>query len=59
MLNVFLLFSLDETVIPLLLPENPDLETEDIQVFHWRIKDWKALESRCNSPVFHAGGFPW
>ncbi|KAI8145421.1 hypothetical protein BJV82DRAFT_603604 [Fennellomyces sp. T-0311] len=48
-----------ESAIGYLLPEISDLETEDIQVFHWHIKDWKGLEARCHGPVFHAGGYPW
>lgn len=54
-----LFVSIDERMIPQLLPETGDLETEDIQVFHWHIKDWKALEARSHGPVFRAGGFPW
>ncbi|KAI7858609.1 hypothetical protein BDC45DRAFT_498727 [Circinella umbellata] len=48
-----------ESAIGYLLPELPDLETEDIQVFHWNIKDWKSLETRSHGPVFKAGGYPW
>ncbi|KAI9319606.1 hypothetical protein BX666DRAFT_1914369 [Dichotomocladium elegans] len=47
------------TAIGHLLSEHSDIETEDIQVFHWHITDWKGLASRTNSPEFQAGGYPW
>ncbi|KAF7729663.1 hypothetical protein EC973_004036 [Apophysomyces ossiformis] len=48
-----------DTILPGLLPENADLETEDTRVYHWHINDWKSLAPRSHSPEFQAGGFPW
>lgn len=42
-----------------ILPENTELETENVGSFHWYIEDWKALETKTHSPVFHVNGFPW
>ena len=52
-------YKIDESAICHFLPELPELETEDIQVFHWNIKDWKSLDTRSHGPVFKAGGYPW
>lgn len=42
-----------------ILPENSELETESIGSFHWHIEDWKSLETKTHSPVFHVNGYPW
>jgi ubiquitin carboxyl-terminal hydrolase 7 len=42
-----------------ILPENNDLETDEVGSFHWHIQDWKSLEAKTHSPVFHVNGYPW
>ncbi|KAI7896456.1 uncharacterized protein EV154DRAFT_239233 [Mucor mucedo] len=42
-----------------ILPKNNELETESVGSFHWHIEDWKALETKTHSPVFHVNGYPW
>ncbi|KAI8640264.1 hypothetical protein BD408DRAFT_348306 [Parasitella parasitica] len=42
-----------------MLPESKDLETENVGSYHWHIKNWKSLEVKAHSPVFHVNGFPW
>lgn len=48
-----------DAIIPIMLPEIADLETEAVSCFHWHIQDWKSLESRCHSPTFELHGFEW
>ncbi|KAI7870464.1 hypothetical protein BDF14DRAFT_1774466 [Spinellus fusiger] len=42
-----------------ILPENKELETLSTYHFHWNITEWKSLETRSHSSIFHAGGFSW
>lgn len=50
---------IDEKVLPLVLPVFKELEQVDLQVQHWEIKDWNALEQRTHGPIFEAGGYQW
>lgn len=51
--------NLEDSMFKAILPENTELETENVGSFHWYIEDWKALETKTHSPVFHVNGFPW
>lgn len=42
-----------------ILPENSELETDSVGSFHWHIEDWKNLETKTHSPIFHVNGYPW
>ncbi|KAI9346681.1 hypothetical protein BD770DRAFT_446666 [Pilaira anomala] len=48
-----------EQILPVVLPLNKDYEQVDLQVHHWEIKDWNALEQRAHGPVFEAAGYQW
>ncbi|PLN77676.1 ubiquitin C-terminal hydrolase [Aspergillus taichungensis] len=41
------------------LPQDPDLETEDEAWHTWHIQDWKKLKKKEHGPVFQCAGFPW
>jgi ubiquitin carboxyl-terminal hydrolase 7 len=41
------------------MPQLPDLDSIDETVFTWDIDNWKGLNKREHSPVFHCAGFPW
>lgn len=43
----------------LILPANPDLETEAESVSTWHIEDWRSLQRREHGPIMTCGGFPW
>lgn len=42
-----------------MLPLSKDYEQVDLQVHHWEINDWNALEQRAHGPVFEAAGYQW
>lgn len=42
-----------------ILPENSELETEQVGSFHWHIENWNELESKTFSPVFKIPGCPF
>ncbi|KAH8146865.1 uncharacterized protein LAJ45_09239 [Morchella importuna] len=42
-----------------LLPDDPAFETEDETTFTWKIENWRKMERRSHSPIFHCGGDPW
>ncbi|KAF9649103.1 hypothetical protein BDM02DRAFT_3167185 [Thelephora ganbajun] len=39
----------------------PDLgyNVKELQVFHWKLQDWKKLEKKLTSPEFDCGGHKW
>ncbi|CAZ81196.1 unnamed protein product [Tuber melanosporum] len=42
-----------------LLPDLPDIETEDETTYTWKIENWRKMERRSHGPAFHCGGSPW
>ncbi|GAA5807685.1 hypothetical protein MFLAVUS_001059 [Mucor flavus] len=48
-----------EAMFKAILPENSEFETDSVGSFHWNIQDWKSLETKTHSPVFHVNGYPW
>ncbi|KAL0095137.1 hypothetical protein F4703DRAFT_1766363 [Phycomyces blakesleeanus] len=48
-----------DAILSQILPSTNEFETKYTHVFHWNITDWRSLEPKSHSPVFHAGEFPW
>ncbi|KAI8076584.1 uncharacterized protein B0P05DRAFT_435692, partial [Gilbertella persicaria] len=52
-------YTIDEKVLPLILPVHKELEQVDFQVHHWQIDDWTSLDHRAHGPIFEAAGLQW
>lgn len=41
------------------LPQIPDLETEEETHHTWHIENWRKLDRKLHGPIFNCGGVPW
>ncbi|KAI7901480.1 uncharacterized protein BX663DRAFT_487626 [Cokeromyces recurvatus] len=56
--NLYSVFD-HENVLPSVLPIYKELNQVDLQIHHWKIDDWTALDNRSHGPIFEAAGFQW